>query len=276
MTDFAALAAQFEEDTEAFNAWLTGPASGAGSTVTVGAVEVPTLQKIAGNFNGDYTAVADVNKTVAATDGVIAYTSLTATRTVTLPAASSFLPGQRLIIVDKSGSASGSVKIRVAPNGSDTIAGSNTTQDCITIPRGRCWLVSNGSNSWDVLVWSVVLTHTLAADVPIDNSGNYFDGPSVAQGTVGTWRAAGTIYAGDSAASVNIVTKLWDGTTEKVTGNNVTGGAGGYRSVSLQGVINAPAGNIRMSVRTFTATGVIKANSMGFNCDSQITVERIA
>lgn len=46
MTDFAALAATFEDDVELFNAWLLGPASGAGSTVEIDGDDVKTPRRI--------------------------------------------------------------------------------------------------------------------------------------------------------------------------------------------------------------------------------------
>ncbi len=45
-------------------------------------------------------------------------------------------------------------------------------------------------------------------------SGTYYDGPSVAQGTTGTWFVSGTAVVTQSANVNDIVTcKLWDGTT---------------------------------------------------------------
>src|SRR2546426_953355 len=37
------------------------------------------------------------------------------------------------------------------------------------------------------------ITNSLGADVALNNTANYFDGPSVAQGTSGTWFASGTV-----------------------------------------------------------------------------------
>src|SRR6516165_6342556 len=58
-----------------------------------------------------------------------------------------------------------------------------------------------------------VLAASLGADVLLNNTANYFDGPSVAQGTTRTWWASGTITVLDTGAAATIHAKLWDGTT---------------------------------------------------------------
>lgn len=120
------------------------------------------------------------------------------------------------------------------------------------------------------------LTNSLAADVALNNTANYFDGPSVAQGSSGTWYASGQVCLQDTTAATYLV-KLWDGTTLIAsTGINIA--AGLITNVSLSGVITSPAGNIRISVRdASTAAGIIKCNASGLgNKDSTITAFRIA
>ncbi len=58
--------------------------------------------------------VADANYTATAADEIVALTSLTAARTITLPSAGSLPAGKQLIIKDESGSCSGSNTITVA------------------------------------------------------------------------------------------------------------------------------------------------------------------
>ncbi|MBV9984493.1 hypothetical protein [Bradyrhizobium sp.] len=95
------------------------------------------------------TPVADANYTALPTDRIIAYTALTAVRTVSLPAAA-FYPNDRILwIVDESGNASASKSITANRNGADTI--NNGTSAIIAGPYGIVGLESNGSNAWTVV-----------------------------------------------------------------------------------------------------------------------------
>jgi hypothetical protein len=94
------------------------------------------------------TAVADLAYTVLSTDYLVAYTSLTAARVVTLPAASSFAAGRRLVLYDESGLVSASLTVSLAPNGADKINGANTTQVALNSAFGRVEMESNGSTGW--------------------------------------------------------------------------------------------------------------------------------
>lgn len=233
--------------------------------------------KASAGFGIGRIAVADAAYTALTIDSLIVYTSLSAARTVTLPAANTYNPGQILMIVDGSGSSSQTNAISIAPNGSDTIAGSNTTQVGINIKRGRCWLVSNGSNGWDVLVWSVIYTAALSGDVALNNTGNYFTGPSVAQGTVGTWEAMGTITVVDSGGAVTFQAKLWDGTSVIASTTVTNGGANESAALALSGLIAAPVGDVKISARDVNATtGAIKFNASGSSLDSTLTLRRVA
>jgi hypothetical protein len=94
-------------------------------------------------------AVADTNYTASLNDRVIAYTSLTANRVVTLPAALTFPSGARLTIADESGNATASTKmIQVAPAGSDTLDGATGTREGVVTAYGCKEYRSNGSDGW--------------------------------------------------------------------------------------------------------------------------------
>jgi Major tropism determinant N-terminal domain len=94
-------------------------------------------------------AVSDANYTVASGISTVAYTAITAARTVTLPASSSFNPGQQILIVDESGSCSSSKAISVNRAGSDTIAGATS----LTLNQAYAYvaLESNASGNWTVV-----------------------------------------------------------------------------------------------------------------------------
>jgi hypothetical protein len=68
------------------------------------------------------TTVADAPYTVLTTDAVVAYTSLTAGRAVTLPAASSVATGQKVVVKDEAGTA-GANNLTVSVSGGGTIDG---------------------------------------------------------------------------------------------------------------------------------------------------------
>lgn len=121
------------------------------------------------------------------------------------------------------------------------------------------------------------ITASLGADVALNNTGAYFDGPSVAQGSTGTWFVMGTVTVIDTAATASINCKLWDGTTVVdscvLRSNNTIGGF----PATLSGIIASPTGNLRISCNDATATtGKILFNSSGNSKDSTITAVRIA
>lgn len=118
-------------------------------------------------------------------------------------------------------------------------------------------------------------TNSLGADVLLNNIGTYFDGPSIAQGTSGTWWASGTVTLQDSAVAA-IPCKLWDGTTVIASVNGFISVANSNNAVTLSGFISSPAGNIRISCKDATnTTGKILFNTTGNSKDSTISAHRI-
>jgi hypothetical protein len=101
------------------------------------------------------TAVSDAAYGVLATDRMVAYTALNASRAVSLPASSAYPTGTRLLIVDESGDASPSIQINVTPNGTDTVDGVNAAVP-IQSAYGYLGLESNQSGGWAIVdgVWS--------------------------------------------------------------------------------------------------------------------------
>lgn len=127
-----------------------------------------------------------------------------------------------------------------------------------------------------VTVAITTTTNSLGADVALNNTAAYFDGPSIAQGTSGTWYASGTVSLGVNAGD-GVDVKLWDGTTI-ISSMFVRAGTGaGATFAALSGVLSSPAGNIRISAKNITSTtGAISFNSTGNSKDSTLTVLRIA
>ena len=126
------------------------------------------------------------------------------------------------------------------------------------------------------LLSNTAVTNSIGGDVALNNTANYFDGPSCAQGVTGTWFASGTVTVTDTAGGASIAAKLWDGTTVIAEGNTTIGAASQMISISLSGYLASPAANIRISVKDLTSTsGAIKFNVGGNSKGSTLSVVRI-
>ncbi len=95
------------------------------------------------------TAVSDASYAASSSDRMIAYTALTSARTVTLPAASSFPTGTRLLVLDESGACSAANTITLSRAGSDSINGAASMP--LAVPYAYGALESNGSNAWTII-----------------------------------------------------------------------------------------------------------------------------
>jgi hypothetical protein len=122
------------------------------------------------------------------------------------------------------------------------------------------------------------ITNSIASNVSLNSTSTYFDGPSVAQGVVGTWFASGSVNLKTTAAGPDtIFCKLWDGTTIIASSAvQSTLATALNMQVSLAGFLATPAGNIKISCEDNTSTsGLIIANSSGNAKDSTLTAFRI-
>lgn len=152
---------------------------------------------------GARVAVNDAAYTVAAGVSTVAYTAMAAARTVTLPAANSFAPGQQLLVVDESGACSATKAITLARAGSDTINGA--TSAVISNAYGYLAIESNGSNAWTIVDSFVVATAFVGDSgsggalglVPAPPSGSAAAGEFLGAG--GSW-AVPASFTGDSGS----------------------------------------------------------------------------
>jgi hypothetical protein len=95
------------------------------------------------------TTVGDTAKTIAATDKVVATTTVfTAPRVWKLPAASAFNPGQSLQIDDSLGAVSTANTLTLALTGSDAFAPGSATTFVISQAGNQYRLVSDGVSKW--------------------------------------------------------------------------------------------------------------------------------
>ena len=107
------------------------------------AVAARALLTVAGNARA---AVNDTSYAAKATDTYVGFTALTAPRTVTLPLANTYPPGQPLWIADETGGCSTDHPIVVAAAGSDTIAGQSNV--VAASPYQKLAFHTNGTNLW--------------------------------------------------------------------------------------------------------------------------------
>jgi hypothetical protein len=121
------------------------------------------------------------------------------------------------------------------------------------------------------------LTASLGADVALNNTANYFDGPSIAQGSTGTWYVSGTVTVTDTGGSATFHVKLWDGTTIIASAATTINAATLFNTITLSGYLASPAGNLRISVKdNSNTTGKVLFNQTGNSKDSTISAYRIA
>lgn len=121
------------------------------------------------------------------------------------------------------------------------------------------------------------LTNILGSNVALNNTVAFFDGPSISQGTVGTWLVWGWVTCEDVGGSAQFNAKLWDGTTVLASGAGNSAGPTGAVTISLTGLITSPAGNLRMSAQDVTRTsGSIQYNFSGQSADSGIVAIRLS
>lgn len=159
--------------------------------------------------------------------------------------------------------------------GNGTITGNGTVTGNLTV-NGNQTIAGNLTVSGTYIPTLQKFTSSLAGDVALGNVSAYGNGPSVAQGTAGTWLAMGTVTVVDTGGAAQIRAKLWDGTTIIASTQELSVAANSYISIPLSGYITSPAGNIRIDVQDASnTTGKILFNQSTNSKDSTVTVVRI-
>lgn len=100
------------------------------------------------------------------------------------------------------------------------------------------------------------LSAALGGDVTLNNASNFFDGPSIAQGSTGTWSVRGSVALEDTGGTAIFECKLWDGTTV-LDEQSISAAANILTHMSLGGIIASPAGNLKISCSDSLTTGKI-------------------
>jgi hypothetical protein len=154
------------------------------------------------------SAVSDANYTVKITDRQVAYTAITAARTVTLPAASAYPTGAILWLIDESGAVSSTKTITINCVGSDAINGASG----VTLSSARAFigLESNGSNGWTIVGQSTLSMAQQAAN-SVAITGGAINGASIgattaAAGSFTTLQSSGNAAFATSGGAVGIGT----------------------------------------------------------------------
>lgn len=253
-----------------------------------------------------FTGHGDSIYTILATDRTVGTNAaFTASRTWILPAANAVNPGQEIVVADFQGTVTGVNTLVISRAGSDTVNG--VASVTMSSANGAYLFKSDGASKWTAQalgaaaaggVSSVTcgtglsggtittsgtcavnlptLSNSIGADVLLNNIANFFDGPSVAQGTSGKWSATGSVTVRDTAGLAGIVCKLWDGTTVIDSRAATVPQAGNYQAMTFSGTLASPAGNIRISCKDLSSTsGFIIFNVSGAGKDSSLTVTQV-
>jgi hypothetical protein len=119
-------------------------------------------------------------------------------------------------------------------------------------------------------------SNVLGADVTMVTINTFQDGPSMAQGTSGTWYASGSITLLDTTVTAKYSCKLWDGTTVIDSGTTVAGGTSFQAQMHFSGILATPAANIRISCKDESSgAGKMVFNASGASKDSSVYGFRI-
>jgi len=123
------------------------------------------------------------------------------------------------------------------------------TRTVTAITAGTGISLSSGASCTTTCTISSNLTsasNSLSSPVSLNNTGAYFDGPSTAQGTGGTWLVVGAVTVSSTTAD-GMICKLWDGSTVADVG--VQNIAAGTNNTIACSVIITPTANIKISCR---------------------------
>ena len=161
----------------------------------------------------------------------------------------------------------------ISLSGTTTVTINNTGVTSVSSGYG---LTGTVTTTGSLAVSLSTITNSLSGDVAVGN-GSYTDGPSVAQGSTGTWFASGTVVFNDtSGAGAQVSCKLWDGTTviASMIARTVVSGQG-QTACALSGYLASPAGNLRISASTSNGSTSFKFNMTGNSKDSTLSAFRI-
>ncbi len=221
--------------------------------------------KLSETITNTRTAVSDANYTAQTTDRSIAYTAITAARTVTLPSAASYPTGTRLLVFDESGSCSTTNTTTVAAAGSDTIDGA--ASGVISSAYGYLALQSNGSNKWTI-VDAATFNGSAGIFAPHGSSlqVGVIEGLITCSGASSTSTVQIPNRAVVLAVSVYVLTAITGATSFNVDATTSSGGGAGSTSGQFGSGIGVAAGSSNIGVigpTAWYAASTIKLTAQG-------------
>lgn len=254
---------------------LIGSVSVTGSLAMLGSLFVGTTVSASGAFNWNMAATVTATATVAIGAMTGNYAVVTGTATV-----SSFdsLRAGGIRVIEWSGATPLENNSNIVLPGAANLT---TAAGDLTI------FVTDGSAVWRAFhqkasgapISMSPITNSIVADVSCGATGNFAIGPTIAQGTAGTWFASGQVVANSTGGTgTAFAVKLWDGTTVIDSAYvDQTPGSNQAVQIALSGYITNPVGNIRISVASPNSNlAMVRANLSGASKDSTVTAIRIA
>lgn len=249
----------------------SGTLTATGASVTFGADFVNS----SGTINlAQRTTHGDSAYNILSSDRyVVTSAALTATRTWTLPAASTLPAGTMYVIQDEAGGVTGTNNLAVAPNGTDTINGANNaTLSTIGVAFGGIALKTDGSAKWSVVFNTILQACSASANTfmtGINASGQCLFSTApvlVAGGGTGlTTLTANTLYKGNGTSAL-AASSIVD--NSGVTIGSPTGGAQGAGTLNatnlfVNGVAVGAGSGWELTDGTHDLTGVTKVTVSG-------------
>lgn len=199
---------------------------------------------------------SNADATASATAEIVAQTgTMSAARTVTLPAANALTAGQRLTILDESGSVTSTNKITIARAGSDTINGSANSISIFTA-NGRTTLESDGSTKWTVVYSGALDVGKFAQDFAVSFTSDVFP---YYTGTTGVPTGAIVTSAARSILDDTTVAAMWT-----TLGGGGTIGSPSFTDVTVGGIFVLSSQTKTITATTDTipiTTGYVKLNN---------------
>lgn len=221
---------------------------------------------------------SNANYVVLSTDRYVAQVgTMSAPRTITLPAANSVNAGQKLVIADESGTVSTANTLTITAAGSDTIDGS--ASKTIRSAYGEADLTSNGSNMWFRPVTGIGSGGTGLSVTPVDgqlligqtSTNSYVQGTLTAGTGISITNGSGAITL-STTSTTSIITKSANYTILSTDSTILVDTSGGAFTLTLP----VPTSLSGKTYRVVDSTGSLGTNNLTLAPSSTEKIEGLA